>query len=102
MDIRSVMFYYTPEFAVVTPNISNYLDQIVGLTNMGFENSKIPVRIYAFCHELATINEATTTNSTLLLNSFANMKSSVEKLRNSADAAVLITKGSGHSIMSIS
>ena len=35
----SVMVYYTPEFAAVTPNIRDFVDQVVAETNQGYINS---------------------------------------------------------------
>ena len=81
----SVMFYYTPEFQAVTADIDGYIDQIIDETNQGYVNSKIPVRVTKFCSELATLSDSSAT-----FQNFANMKSPVSKLTNTADAAALL------------
>ena len=81
----SVMFYYTPEFAVVTPDIEGYIDQLIDETNQGYVNSKIPVRVKKFCSEPATLSDSKVT-----FQSFCNMKGPMSKLTNTADAAALL------------
>ena len=44
----SVMFYYTQEFEAVTADIEGFVDQIIDITNEGYINSKIPVRVKSF------------------------------------------------------
>ena len=71
----------------MTADINGYVDQVLAETNLGYMNSRVPVRVIKFCLEQASINE---TSGTLdLLNSFQRMKKSVSNLRNSADAAHL-------------
>jgi len=84
----SVMFYYTPEFAATTPNVRDFVDQVVAETNQGYVNSQIPLRVKAFCTEQATVTDDE--SSSVVLTNFRNMKSSLEELRNSADAAALL------------
>jgi len=84
----SVMFYYTPEFAAATPNVKDFVDQVVAETNQGYVNSQIPLRVKAFCTEQATVNDDE--SSSVVLTNFRNMKSSLEELRNTADAAALL------------
>ena len=84
----SVMFYYTPEFAAATPNIEDFIDQVIAETNQGYVNSEIPVTVTKFCHEEATVHD--TNSSSDLLDNFMNMKGSYEELRNTADTAALL------------
>jgi len=84
----SVKIYYTKEFAAVTPDINGYVHQMLAETNQGYANSKIPLNIVNHCIELATIKERA--DPTSMIYTFAYMKSSVEELRESADAAVLL------------
>ena len=90
----SVMIYYTPEFAAVTPNIRDFVDQVVAETNQGYINSQIPIRIKVFCTEEAAIDEKDT-SAAVMLAALRNLKSSYEELRNSADAATLLTNDLG-------
>merc|ERR1712038_1705984 len=53
----SIMFYYTPEFAAVTPDIEDFIDQAMATLNQGYANSKIPITATKFCSELSTITE---------------------------------------------
>ena len=84
----SVKIYYTKEFAAVTPDINGFVNQMLAETNQGYANSKIPLYIVKHCIELATIKERADPNA--MIYTFAFMKSSVEELRESADAAVLL------------
>merc|ERR1712168_1044606 len=53
----SVMIYYTPDFASITPDIEGWVDQVLAETNQGYINSQIPVRITKLCIEQATFND---------------------------------------------
>ena len=58
----------------------------------GYTNSDIPVRLTKFCSEEATLEEMKyATDSSSVLSAFRNMKGSDSALRNTADAAALIT-----------
>ena len=81
----SLMFYYTPEFEAVTADIEGFVDQIIDITNEGFINSEIPVRVKAFCIEKASLTDSTGT-----LGAFAEMKGSRIATLNTADAATLL------------
>ena len=89
----SVMFYYTPEFAAATPNIEDFIDQVIAETNQGYANSKIDITVTKFCAELASISEATTKEANMLT-AFREMKgkgaAGRAALRNTADAAHLL------------
>merc|ERR1719295_822190 len=85
----SVMFYYTADFEAITPDIPGFIDQVLAETNQGYINSKIPLTVTKFCIEAATINDME--QSSDLLRAFYNMKSSTAELRNTADAAALLS-----------
>merc|ERR1712242_224672 len=53
----SVFFYYTPEFADATPDIDSFITQVLAETNLGYEQSGVPLVATKFCQELATIND---------------------------------------------
>ena len=88
MVTYSVKFYYTPEFAAATPDIEGFLDQVIAETNQGYKNSLVPLQVAKYCSEKATINDNYDAN--FILTNFQNMKGTLEELRGSADAAVLL------------
>merc|ERR1712180_536408 len=45
----SVMFWYTKEFADVTPDIPLFISQVIAETNQGYINSKVPFRVKTQC-----------------------------------------------------
>jgi len=89
--VYSIMFYYTPEFAQVTPDIDDFIDQALSETNQGYRNSKVKLTAIKHCVEEATIHD----NTAKLLTAFTNMKSSTAALRNTADVAVLLVANWG-------
>ena len=89
----SVMFYYTPEFAAATPNIEDFLDQVIAETNQGYANSQIPITVTKFCSELSTVSD---TNTADLLGDFKTSKGSYDALRNTADVAALLALNFGY------
>ena len=86
----SLMVYYTPEFAAVTPDIEDFIDEMLDITNQGYRNSKMPITVVKFCSELATINENAFDPRKDLLKTFEYMKGTTTALRNTADAAILL------------
>jgi len=82
--VYSVKVYYTQEFADDTPNIEEFVNEAIRLTNIGYENSKLPIKVVNHCIEKANITDDSS------LDDFRNMKSSVDELRGSADAALLL------------
>ena len=84
----SIMFYYTQDFEDTTADIEGFIEQVVAVTNQGYINSQIPIRASKLCVEKSTIDEGGH-----MLSRFKNMKEgSTSKLRNSADAAVLLVQ----------
>lgn len=71
------------------------LDQVIAETNLGYINSKIPVRVKALCIEEANIDQSSASDT---LETFTNMKGipwkseTIAALRNTADAAVLLVQ----------
>ncbi len=86
----SVKVYYTPSFAAVTADIEAFVEQAIQETNQGYINSDVPLRVSALCIEEATIDDIP--NGSDLLNTFKNMKDTVENLRDSADVTILLVK----------
>ena len=86
----TVMFYYTTEFAEITPDIPGYIDQLLAETNQGYANSEVPLEVTKHCIEAADIDEME--DSIEMLTAFRYMKNTVTRLRHSADAAILLVK----------
>ena len=91
----SVMIYYTPQFAAITPDIPGFVDQVLAETNQGYMNSKVPMSIKLHCIEEATVNDVSSSSATV--NNFVAMKGSTAALRHSADATVLLVASMGPS-----
>ena len=88
----SVMLYYTTEVKKNVADLEGFFNQILAETNQGYRNSDIPVRLTKFCSEEATLEELPDAKSSFsVLSAFRNMKGSDSALRNTADAAALIT-----------
>ena len=84
----SLKVYYTQEFEAVTADIELFVDQMISRTNLGFINSKIPVRVEAFCIEKATLSDAKGSD----IYKFRIMKGSAVATLNTADAATLLVR----------
>ena len=84
----SIKFYYTPEFAAVTPDIPGWVAQILSETNQGYANSQVPLQAVLCKIEAATIID--NASSLTLINNFAVMKASTALIRDSADVAFLL------------
>lgn len=85
----SIKFYYTSEFAAVTPDIDGFIDQAVTKTNLAYINSDVPLTAYALCKEEAVgLKESEKAGE--MLKAFAKLKGSTEELRDTADVAVLL------------
>merc|ERR1711962_205050 len=86
----SVKYYYTLDFAETfddNDGIDDFFEQLTKLTNQGYIDSKIPVRLISHCIEATNLRDVD--DSSKMLETFTNMKGSPEKLRGSADAAAL-------------
>jgi hypothetical protein len=96
------MFYYTAEFAAVTPDIITYIDHMLNVANQGYANSGLPIKVTRHCVSLADIKDTSTKWG--IIKGFVFMKGVAENylptkdwigagiaLRQSADAAVLLT-----------
>lgn len=84
----SVKFYYTPQVAASTADIQSFIDQVIQITNQGYINSKVPLRVKTHCKEQAILNDIG--DSSVMLDKFKRMKGSCSALRGTADAAVLL------------
>ena len=97
MATYSVKVYFTPEIALVTPDIEGFIGQAMAETNQGYANSQVPVTVELFCIEPATINDYP--DSHTMLEHFRDMKgkNNFQELRDSADAAALLAVDIGSS-----
>ena len=86
----SVQIYYTKEFADSTPDINTFTDSLISITNQGYINSKVPLRIKKHCTEQVSIADGQ--SSAVTLNALQRLKPTLKEVRNSADVAVLYVK----------
>ena len=91
----TVFFYYTPQFAAVTPDIMSWIEEVIADTNEGYDNSEIPLKAKYFCHRQIQIQEQDVSGYTIL-EKFENLGEKMGRgdgatnLRGSADIAVLL------------
>ena len=91
----SVMVYYTSQFEKQEKDVLGFVNQLLAMTNAGYKNSRVPLRITLHCIEEATIDEADQSST---LANFMTMKTggslvptnSAAALRQSADTAILL------------
>jgi len=88
----SVMVYYTPQVKKRRPDILKYVEMVIGETNQGYINSKIPIKVKLHCIEETTFQENPNIHKMLAI--FSAYKP-LDELRNSADAAVLLVEKKG-------
>jgi len=89
----TVKYYYTLDFAETfedNKQIDNFFFQLTAMTNQGYIDSKIPVRIESHCIEATKLREVD--NADKMLETFREMKESPAALRGSADVAALFVK----------
>jgi len=84
----SVKVYYTPQFRASTADIEGFIDQVIQVTNQGYINSQVPIRVKLHCSELATLNDFWKPD--YILDQFKRMKGTPKALRGTADAAALL------------
>merc|ERR1711962_1887363 len=87
----SVMFWYTKEFADITPDIPLFISQVIAETNQGYINSKDNVREKAQCTK--QVDFAEVNNGYTMLDTFIASKPAKELL-NTADVAHLFVSRS--------
>jgi hypothetical protein len=85
----SIKFYYTADFARVTPDIDGFIIQAVTKTNLAYANSQVPLTAVALCKEEA-VGLQEIDNAGEMLNAFATFKGNTAELRDTADTAVLL------------
>jgi len=83
----SVMVYYTPQFKIIRPDVSQYVEWVIDETNEGYNNSKLPIKIQLHCIEETTFQEDPNIYNMLAI--FGKYKP-LDELRKSADVAVLL------------
>eukprot|EP00088_Acartia_fossae_P016028 TRINITY_DN1892_c0_g2_i4.p1 TRINITY_DN1892_c0_g2~~TRINITY_DN1892_c0_g2_i4.p1 ORF type:complete len:527 (-),score=57.13 TRINITY_DN1892_c0_g2_i4:73-1653(-) len=84
----TIKVYYTPQFAAKVSDIDGFIDQVIQLTNQGYINSRVPMRVRVLCSEQATLNDLN--DGQTMIERFAAMKGSLAALRGTADAAALL------------
>ena len=89
----TVKVYYTPQFAASTADVDAFIDQVIQETNLGYLNTRVPLRVKALCSEQATVNDISDPRTMIL--TFARMKGNYAALRGSADAAALLVNSFG-------
>ena len=85
----SVEMYYTKPVLDVTPDIDGFIDHTLAVTNVGYMNSNIRVRVKKHCSEMAVIIKEGSKTMGEMLTEFSKMK---RDLRNTADVAHLLVK----------
>ena len=60
------MFYYTPQFLSVVPDVEGYIDDMLATANAGFANSQVDVTVHKFCLAEASIDEILDTSEMLV------------------------------------
>ena len=88
MVTYTIKVYYTPEVKKSVKNIKTMVDQVIAVTNQGYINSKIPLRVTLHCMEETTKPESQMAD----LDIFRRYKGGDNGLRGSADAAALLIK----------
>ena len=83
----TVKVYYTPEVKKGVKNLAKMVENMIGKTNQGYINSKIPIRVKLHCLEQTEKSES---EGMTTLRAFATSKGTGSKLRGSADAAALL------------
>ena len=90
----SIKFYYTPEFAASTPDVTGFVQQVVTVMNLGYIHSQVPLHAYVLCIEQAASLSEQAHNkddaSTTLRNFAALQGGNLAAIRDTADAAVLL------------
>lgn len=85
----SVKIYYTAELEADTADLDNFIAQVIEETNIGYIQSKIPLRIKAHCPEKLAIAESGDSFG-LLSQLRALNNNSYSMTRNGADTAALL------------
>merc|ERR1712215_13765 len=84
----SVTVYYTKEFKDAIADHEAFIDDLIIVTNQGYINSKIPVRVKLHCAVQLDIPDGLDAKTTL--NIFEQSEPNRNKLRKSADATILL------------
>lgn len=61
-----IMFYYTPQFLSVVPDVEGYIDDMLATANAGFANSQVDLMVHKFCLAEASIDEILDTSEMLV------------------------------------
>ena len=86
------MVYFTPTFESETDDIGEFLEDLVTITNEGYKNSEVRLKMKVHCVEKAEIDDIR--DKQIMLEKFKRMKGDTRSLLNSADVAVLLVGSS--------
>ena len=95
----SMIVYYTTDVKNEFSDIAGIVDNMIANSNVGFQNSNVPLRVRLFClEELVGFveNRITPPTRTRILQDFTNFRGNLDNLRKSADIAMLLAKDSGN------
>lgn len=84
----SLKIYYTSEVEESTTNLEGFFQDLISDTNLGFINSKIPLRVFLYCTEKYFHPEQS--DSVSMLFDFRRYRSTSKEVLGGADVAVLI------------
>merc|ERR1712215_419153 len=84
----SVTVYYTKEFKDAIADHDQFIYEVIGETNRGYINSRIPARVKLHCTVQLDIPDGLDSKTTL--NIFEQSEPNLNKLRKSADATILL------------
>ena len=84
----SLTVYYTNQFSQSTRDPAAFVEQLVAETNQGYINSGVPLRARLHCMLESSVPDGLPPAVTLRM--FTTSQGSLNKLRNSADAAILL------------
>ena len=84
----TVSVYYTAGFRKTTADPDTFINQMISLTNEGYANSGVPIRVKLHCVLQSDIPDGLSSSITLRL--FTIRQASLNHVRRSADAAILL------------
>jgi len=86
----SVTVYYTKEFKAATTDPKTFIEHVIQKTNEGYINSKVPIRARLHCVMESDVDDGLDASTTLTR--FKESQDNLDKVRMSADAAILLVK----------
>jgi hypothetical protein len=87
--IVTIKVYYTAEYAKITNNVKEAVENIIAKTNQGYINNKIKLQLKLHCLELFNQAEDFSTTSAMMVK-FQHSKGTTKKLLGGADLTMLM------------